>query len=60
MSSFFITCRYHDNYQHYDSDGNDDHNNDDGGNCSGGSLVNWCKWCSSYAGGDEDGKDVVR
>jgi len=52
MSSFFITRRYHDNYQHYDNNDNDDHNNDDGGNCSGGSLVNWCKWCSSYAGND--------
>ena len=31
MSSFFITRRYHDNYQHYDYDDNDDHNDDDGG-----------------------------
>ena len=50
-SSFFITRRYHDNYQHYND--NDNHNNDNGGNCSGRSLVNWCKWCSSYAGDNE-------
>jgi hypothetical protein len=60
-SSFFITRRYHNDY-HYNNDDNDDndnHDDDHGGNCSSGSLVNWCKWCSSYAGGDEDGEDAA-
>ena len=57
-SFLFITRHYHDdNNHHYD---NNNHDDDNVGNCGGGSLVNLCKWCSSYAGGFKDGEDAVR